>query len=82
MLWLLLSPALELGGSFSINPPISPKELFEVTQVTEREVLEPRLSVAEFAVALLDLLAAVTLDMKMSARAQNISVNSFIPSPL
>lgn len=51
---------LEIGGSFSINALISPKDLFEVTNVTDREVLEPRLPYAKLAVAVLDLFAVVT----------------------
>lgn len=59
ILWLLLSP-LELGGGFSINPLISPKDLFEVTQVTQGG------SRTQLAVALLDLLAVVSLEEKIA----------------
>lgn len=72
ILWLLLSP-LELGGSFSINPLISPKDLFEVTQVTQGG------SRTQLALALLDLLAAVTLEEKMATQVRNTGVCSLIP---
>lgn len=72
ILWLLLSP-LELGGSFSINPLISPKDLFEVTQVTQGG------SRTQLALALLDLLAAVTLEEKIATQVRNTGVCSLIP---
>lgn len=72
VLWLLLSP-LELGGGFSINPLISPKDLFEVTQVTQGG------SRTQLAVALLDLLAAVSLEEKIATRVRSTGVCSLIP---
>lgn len=71
-LWLLLSP-LGLGGSFSVNPLISPKDLFEVTQVTQGG------SRTQLVVALSDLLTAVSLEEKTATRVRNTGVCSVIP---
>lgn len=74
ILWLLLSP-LELGGGFdfSINPLISPKDLFVVTQVTQGG------SRTQLAVALLDLLTVVSLEEKIATRVRSTGVCSLIP---
>lgn len=72
ILWLLLSP-LGLGGSFSMNPLISPKDLFEVTQVTQGG------SRTQLVVALSDLLTAVSWEEKTATRVWNTGVCSLIP---
>lgn len=64
ILWLLLSP-LGLGGCSSVNPLISPKDLFEVTQVTQGG------SRTQLVVALLNLLAAVSWEEKTATRVRN-----------
>lgn len=56
-----------------MNPLISPKDLFEVTQVTQGG------SRTQLVVALSDLLTAVSLEEKTATRVWNTGVCSVIP---
>lgn len=56
-----------------MNPLISPKDLFEVTQVTQGG------SRTQLVVALSDLLTAVSLEEKTATRVRNTGVCSVIP---